>query len=445
VKTRPFAIVAQCVIILSFITEGRPAFGEETNKPASGGSFQIEYNFSNPGARSLALGGAFVGLADDATAAYANPAGLVKLSRPEVSAEGRKWSFTNAYPNSGHAFGKPLDLGVDDTRGIRTATDGDSTRGLSFVSFVYPKGKWSVAFYRQELANFEANVRTGGPFFDLIEGGEEFVVRLFPSQTSAKLDIVNYGLSGALRITDKLSFGLGANYYDFSYDSVTRRYGFKDVGTAQGGFFGPPDFSDSNEVNRVVDTGEDNDLKVTVGILWAVTESWSLGAVYRQGPTFERQEINSGTGSSQVTESRGSFEVPDVIAVGTAFKPTDQITMTVDFNRIRYSAIKFNSPVRIDDADELHFGIEYVIIGSKMPVSLRTGAWLDPDHQPSYRPLVDETIDSRSLAVQYPRGKDQWHTSAGVGLVFGEKFQFDAAADFSDRVDTLSLSAVYRF
>ena len=45
----------------------------------------LEFSFSNPGARSMALGGAFVALADDATAAFANPAGLVQLLRPEVS------------------------------------------------------------------------------------------------------------------------------------------------------------------------------------------------------------------------------------------------------------------------------------------------------------------------------------------------------------------------
>ena len=46
-------------------------------------TFQV--SFSNPGARSLGFGGAFVALDDDATAAFANPAGLVQLSRPEVS------------------------------------------------------------------------------------------------------------------------------------------------------------------------------------------------------------------------------------------------------------------------------------------------------------------------------------------------------------------------
>jgi long-chain fatty acid transport protein len=35
----------------------------------------FRFNMINPGARSMALGGAFVSLADDATAAQANPAG----------------------------------------------------------------------------------------------------------------------------------------------------------------------------------------------------------------------------------------------------------------------------------------------------------------------------------------------------------------------------------
>ncbi|HEV8630583.1 MAG TPA: hypothetical protein VGV61_09730, partial [Thermoanaerobaculia bacterium] len=53
---------------------------------------QFKFELSHPGARSLAFGGAFAALADDATAAYANPAGLVQLTRPEISLEGRYWN-----------------------------------------------------------------------------------------------------------------------------------------------------------------------------------------------------------------------------------------------------------------------------------------------------------------------------------------------------------------
>src|SRR5262249_58274528 len=51
----------------------------------------LQFNFGNPGARSLGMGGAFLGLADDASAAEANPAGVTILRKPEVSIEARSW------------------------------------------------------------------------------------------------------------------------------------------------------------------------------------------------------------------------------------------------------------------------------------------------------------------------------------------------------------------
>src|SRR5215813_6736770 len=47
----------------------------------------FRFNLINPGARSLALGGAFISLADDATAAQANPAGLSYLLQQEYFVE----------------------------------------------------------------------------------------------------------------------------------------------------------------------------------------------------------------------------------------------------------------------------------------------------------------------------------------------------------------------
>src|SRR6185369_17997672 len=46
-------------------------------------------NLTTPGARAIGMGGAFIGRADDATAAETNPAGLTILSRPEISFEYR--------------------------------------------------------------------------------------------------------------------------------------------------------------------------------------------------------------------------------------------------------------------------------------------------------------------------------------------------------------------
>src|SRR3954454_6826183 len=61
----------------------------------------LQFNFGNPGARSLGMGGAFLGLADDASAAEANPAGLTILRKPEVSIEVRNFQEQQLLSTSG--------------------------------------------------------------------------------------------------------------------------------------------------------------------------------------------------------------------------------------------------------------------------------------------------------------------------------------------------------
>ena len=61
-----------------------PAAAQNTDIESLSG---LQFNFGNPGARSLGMGGAFLGLADDASAAEANPAGLTILRKPEISLE----------------------------------------------------------------------------------------------------------------------------------------------------------------------------------------------------------------------------------------------------------------------------------------------------------------------------------------------------------------------
>src|SRR5256885_9004044 len=61
----------------------------------------LQFNFGNPGARSLGMGGAFLGLADDASAAEANPAGLTILRKPEISIEARNYLEQQVLTTSG--------------------------------------------------------------------------------------------------------------------------------------------------------------------------------------------------------------------------------------------------------------------------------------------------------------------------------------------------------
>src|SRR5258708_22341673 len=118
----------------------------------------FKFNRSLRGARSLALGGAFVALADDATAAYANPAGLSILESPEVSIEGRSWNTTTIFTTAGDA------RNGSDFRSFDFGRAKDYTAGLSFVSFVYSQrdARWAVALYRHQLIDFHSHFSSFG-------------------------------------------------------------------------------------------------------------------------------------------------------------------------------------------------------------------------------------------------------------------------------------------
>ena len=67
------------------------------------------------GARAVGMGGAFIAVADDATAASWNPAGLVQLERPELSIVGDYVSSTarvNINPIQGLVCLRTLSTGV---------------------------------------------------------------------------------------------------------------------------------------------------------------------------------------------------------------------------------------------------------------------------------------------------------------------------------------------
>jgi hypothetical protein len=131
--------------------------------------------FTNPGARSIGLGGAFAAIADDATAAFANPAGLVQIVRPEISAEVRVTGSSGPF-NAEYT----IEGGVS---------------GLGFISVVVPTRRWAFALYSHQLGSLDFTFN--GP----IPQTREFTVR-------------SYSGAAAFQVSDDLSFGAGLSYFD---------------------------------------------------------------------------------------------------------------------------------------------------------------------------------------------------------------------------------------
>jgi long-subunit fatty acid transport protein len=408
----------------------------------------LEFSFTDPGARSMGLGGAFVALADDATAAFSNPAGLVQLLRPEVSLELRRRNYSTPYTEGGRALGAPTGWGIDTVDGIRTAFSNETTSGMSFLSFAYPGEKWSLALYRHQLADFSIRTEINGLFGDVSEGG----TRRYEDQvTATELEIVGTGLSGAYQVSDNLSLGFGLSYFSGRVENQGATYAvdiFPDTFWERNSFLHERQWVNSRF------TVDDTDLGFNVGVLWKFAESWRLGGVFRQGPQFDYELINragplneepEGTILGSVTDRAIAF--PDVLGLGVAYRsPKGNLTVGFQWDRVEYSVIVETldsdqvdtTDVRMDDTDELHLGFEYVFLESSPLIAIRAGLWHDPDHRFRYEG------DDPFASALYQAGEDALHISVGAGIAFSS-LQIDIGADFSDAVDQFAISGIFSF
>ncbi|MCU0291777.1 MAG: outer membrane protein transport protein, partial [Thermoanaerobaculaceae bacterium] len=277
--------------------------------------------------------------------------------------------------------------------------------------------------------------------------------RYFPIAAETELDIVNYGISAALRVSQSFSLGLGVSYYDLSLDSLTRRYNITaGTGFAPGEYFGPPDFADSNIRSTVSEQGDDSAIGVSLGLLFRATDSLSIGAVYRQGPKFDCTSTASRlspAGEATVVET--VLHVPDVIGIGASYRLSDRATLSFDYDFVRYSQLtdeikdaygRTDQDLEnyvVDDGNELHLGFEFLFLTQKVVIPVRLGVWHDPDHKIRYEGEVE------AERARFGGGDDQVHYTAGVGVAVGTPFELNIAYDHSDTVKTASLSAVIRF
>ena len=315
---------------------------------AQAGPTTFQFSFSNPGARSLGLGGAFVALADDATAAFANPAGLQQLVRAEISVEGRLWGYTTPFTVGGRLSGLPSGIGLDQTAGLRVSESSDTLSDLSYLSFVYPSEKWSLAVYRHQWASFEDSSNTQGFFGDSPDistrprrrcGPDTYRVRDFTAFN--ELEIVNYGVSGAYQMSEKLSIGGGLSLYDGTFDNGGEFFALVDANLPQG-CFGPSISAPEARILTASTTIDDTAWGFNAGALFELSSHWKLGGVYRRGPNFQFTEERSGPildlpeGTILVSET-GKIRMPDVFAIGIAFKSENgAVTVGFEWDRVIY-------------------------------------------------------------------------------------------------------------
>ena len=174
------------------------------------------------------------------------------LTKAEVSLEGRYRRVTTPFLDRGRLSGALTDRS-DDTVAGASYRRTSGTFSPSFVSFVYPAGRWAIAGYRHELVKLRDGFQTRGVFQDItISGLGTVTLRENPLTANREIDIVNYGFAAAYRINKQFAFGGGVSLYHLQLESDFQR--FATVGPG-GDVFGPPDYS--RELFRVTQDGDD--------------------------------------------------------------------------------------------------------------------------------------------------------------------------------------------
>jgi long-chain fatty acid transport protein len=429
----------------------------------------MQFNFINPGAKSLALGGAFVGLADDATAGFANPAGLRDLFAPEISFEIRGSRLESPFLQRGRLSGTIENVKNDVIQGPVFGDAIDSRTGLAYIAGVYarPGRKWSIAGFRHELARVDQQYLSEGVFQK--DPSELTSFRDFPQEGKRQLAITNYAAAGAVELSSRVAVGGTLNIYTFDLESQFVRFDTD-------GFSGPPILT--TEVGRSTQDGDGVSVAPTVGVRACIRECADRakpalrgGFVYRHGPTFS---FDTQDGPNHRTDSR--FRVPHVLAFGAALEvpqpgrpepgtdtPTAgrRLLFMAEVTRILSSrlveqfitdqalAAGVASNVFIDDGTEFHFGFQYLDEKRAWRPRYRAGFWSDPDHSVNFE-TFDVPADASTrllherMSVALAPGERVTHYAGGIGLTVHDQVEVNVGGDFASGSTTISTSLVLK-
>lgn len=288
------------------------------------------------GARAAGMADAFVAIADDATAASWNPAGLVQLERPEVSIVG---SFNTVSEEFAAFFHDEVDSRND-----------DDNLDLNYFSIVYPlpvlvaNRNVCVALNYQRKYDFSRDFR-----LDYDSTAATTTGILF--NTFTRMDFQQRGglstitPAAAIELTHRFSVGASLNLWRSSFLSDNRWTQDYDVRTLA--LWGP-----NMSLTRSTYKAEYDDFQgenLVFGVLWNVTDRLSLGARYDSAFTGDVDYTLSGRRTSISLPSawlrgRVSFlpahqkqkrfvRFPASTAFGAAYRFGDRLTLSVDVTR----------------------------------------------------------------------------------------------------------------
>ncbi len=308
------------------------------------------------GARALGMGGAFIGVADDATAASWNPGGMTQLKKPEISVVGRYAARTEEFENDGY----------------RSSICNEGT-DLNYLSVVYPfsilQRNMVLAANYQQLFDLDLKLKYKENIFD------------YNYERTGNLSPI--GVSYSVQIVPKFSAGVTFNFWRDIFNANT----IKETTVA---------IYNSQPFGTVTTKSKLKGFNSNWGIFFRPFESASIGLVYKtQFKADIDMAISTIDEETEPSNKKIKLEMPESYGIGLSYKFTDMFKVSADVYRTDWSdyTLKIdNGPAQsgvtgnplneshVKDTMQIRTGLEYLLIDKvkHAVVPLRFGLFYDP-------------------------------------------------------------------
>jgi long-chain fatty acid transport protein len=341
------------------------------------GAFANGLALNSIGTRALGMGGAMVGLADDASAIYWNPAGISNIEGSfvglYVTGIGPMANYSWQYPSFG------IDINAKSVSNFYFAPNLFAT---------YQAGDWTFGLGVYVPAGL--GTEWNGDDLTQLSGGTSF-------EWMSRIGVVDISPAASYKISDQFSLGLAVNIY----------YAFFDM-KRPNEVPSPP--APANTFSQYTEESSGTGFGVTVGAQYKINEMWTLGATFRS----KTKVTMDGTaeypafgllGAPTKSEFEREVAWPMWIAGGVAVRPSDRLVISFDVQYSQWSesedvlVTEYKDPtwkgaleaddshlfvLKWEDATQIRLGAEYMASDN---LALRLGYYYDP------APAPDETLN----------------------------------------------------